>query len=253
MSEATLWRYLVYAWMTLALLLFVVLLRYPAPYGRHSTAGWGLTVSARTGWLIMEMPAAVLFLCWYLVGSKGSSLVAITFLAMWELHYVHRAFVYPFSLSRKARAIPVAVVVFGIVFNVVNTYINGRYLFHLGPDYSRAWLLDIRFAVGVLLFVFGWVLNRYADAVLQREREKSGLRYCRIDSGVFRYVCCPNYLGEIVIWTGWAVATWSLAGLSFAIWTFANLAPRARAHLRWCREHLDGYPAARKAIIPLIW
>jgi len=97
----------------------------------------------------------------------------------------------------------------------VNTYINGRYLFHLGPDYSRAWLLDIRFAVGVLLFVFGWVLNRYADAVLLREREKSGLRYCRIDSGVFRYVCCPNYLGEIVIWTGWAVATWSLAGLSF--------------------------------------
>ncbi|NLE46306.1 MAG: DUF1295 domain-containing protein [Chloroflexi bacterium] len=252
-SELVFWRYLVWVWMALAALLFVVLLRHPAPYGRHSTSGWGLTLSARTGWLVMETPAAVLFLYWYLVGSHSGSVVAVTLLCMWESHYVHRAFVYPFSLSPRARAIPVAVVVFGFVFNVVNTYVNGRYLFHLGPDYRLDWLLDVRFVSGALLFVVGWVLNRYADAVLRRERNRSGQRYCRIDSWLFRYVCCPNYLGEIMIWIGWAVATWSLAGLSFALWTFANLAPRARAHLHWCRKHLEGYPVDRKALMPGIW
>jgi 3-oxo-5-alpha-steroid 4-dehydrogenase 1 len=63
-------------------------------------------------------------------------------------------------------------------------------------------------------------------------------------------VSSPNYLGEIIEWTGWAIATWSLAGFSFALYTFANLAPRAFANHRWYRETFDDYPPDRKALIP---
>jgi len=34
----------------------------------------------------------------------------------------------------------------------------------------------------------------------------------------------------MVEWTGWAIATWSLAGASFAFWTAANLIPRTVWH-----------------------
>ena len=60
--------------------------------------------------------------------------------------------------------------------------------------------------------------------------------------------CCtarcpaPNYLGEIVEWTGWALATWSLAGLAFAVYTAANLAPRAVANHDWYLSTFDDYP-----------
>ncbi len=37
-----------------------------------------------------------------------------------------------------------------------------------------------------------------------------------------------NYLGEMLEWAGWALATWSLAGSAFALFTLANLLPRAR-------------------------
>jgi len=68
--------------------------------------------------------------------------------------------------------------------------------------------------------------------------------------GLFRLVSCPNYLGEIIEWLGWALLTWSPAGLAFAAWTMANLVPRARAHHRWYRERFPDYPARRKALVP---
>ncbi len=63
----------------------------------------------------------------------------------------------------------------------------------------------------------------------------------------------PNYFGEVLEWCGWALAVKGLAGWAFAIYTFANLAPRARSHLRWYREKFDDYPNQRKALIPFIW
>ena len=71
--------------------------------------------------------------------------------------------------------------------------------------------------------------------------------------GMFRLVSMPNYLGELVEWIGWAIATWSLAGLGFALFTAANLVPRAWSSHRWYREHYDDYPGERRAIIPFLF
>jgi protein-S-isoprenylcysteine O-methyltransferase Ste14 len=70
---------------------------------------------------------------------------------------------------------------------------------------------------------------------------------------LYRWISCPNYLGEIVEWSGWALATWSLPGLAFAVWTAANLAPRAHSHHLWYREHFEDYPPQRKALLPGLW
>jgi len=70
--------------------------------------------------------------------------------------------------------------------------------------------------------------------------------------GLYRRISCPNYFGEILEWTGWAIATWSLSGLSFAIWTFANLVPRAVANHNWYKQKFPEYPENRKAVIPYI-
>ncbi len=253
MSEREFYDALLLFWFALAAVLFVVLLRIPAPYGRHSRAGWGATLGARTGWFIMEAPASLLFALWFSLGRGISSTILLVFFVMWQAHYFHRAFIYPFTLGATARRVPVVVVMLGMLFNSVNTYLNGRYLFAFSAGYADAWVLDPRFVSGMVLFVAGYVLNRHSDWVLRRQRRDSGQHYCRIDRGLFRWVCCPNYLGEIVIWSGWALATWSLAGLSFAVWTAANLLPRARAHLTWSRHNIEAYPPGRKAVLPGIW
>jgi len=69
---------------------------------------------------------------------------------------------------------------------------------------------------------------------------------------LYEYVTCPNYLGEIIEWLGFALATWSLPGLAFALYTAANVGPRAFAHHRWYRERFPDYPKHRKVLIPFL-
>ena len=71
--------------------------------------------------------------------------------------------------------------------------------------------------------------------------------------GAFELVSCPNYLGEILEWCGWALATWSWPGLAFALYTIANLAPRAVTHHRWYRETFPDYPPKRRALVPYLF
>ena len=71
--------------------------------------------------------------------------------------------------------------------------------------------------------------------------------------GLYKLVSCPNYLGETIEWTGYAITTNSLAGFAFAFYTFANLAPRAQHHHKWYKERFADYPANRKAYIPYFW
>lgn len=99
----------------------------------------------------------------------------------------------------------------------------------------------------------GFVINRAADRTLRSLRGPGETGYKIPQGGLYRWISCPNYLGEIVEWVGWAIATWSLPGLLFAVWTAANLIPRARAHHIWYHEQFNNYPVERRALIPGLW
>lgn len=244
-----------YAWflvaeLVLAVVTFVALLFVVAPYGgRHGRPAWGPTVPARVGWVVMEAPASLAFLGFYLLGSHRAGLVPLLFLLLWQVHYVQRAFIYPL-LMRSGSRMPAVVMLLAILFNLLNAWVNARWISQYG-DYPRSWLADPRFWLGVVLFAAGYALNVGSDRTLRGLR-RSGTGYSVPRGGAFRFVSSPNYLGEIVEWFGWAVATWSLAGLAFALYTTANLAPRAVANHRWYRETFPGYPEDRRALVPFL-
>ena len=148
---------------------------------------------------------------------------------------------------------PLMVVSFGFIFNLMNGYLNGRYIFTFSDGYSSEWFTDPRFIVGILLFIGGYIINRQSDQILRSLRQPGESGYKVANRGLYRWISCPNYFGELVIWFGWALATWSLAGLAFAVWTLANLVPRARAHHAWYKANFSDYPAARKALVPGLW
>jgi 3-oxo-5-alpha-steroid 4-dehydrogenase 1 len=239
--------------LAVALGVFVALFFVKAPYGRHLRRGWGPLIPNLFGWLIMESPAALVFAICFLVGKAPRNLPILLFFILWELHYVHRAFIYPLTIRDGYKKMPLAVVLLGFGFNVGNAYANGRYLFTLSGGYPLQWMLDPRLIIGVSLFLAGFIINRWADLSLRKLRRPGETGYRIPHGGMYRLVSCPNYLGEIVEWVGWALATWSLVGLAFAIWTFANLAPRARSHHAWYHANFSEYPLERKALIPWIW
>ena len=252
MTELEFHRLLVWGMIGVAAVTFGYLFHRTAPYGRHyAGSGWGPDISSKVGWVVMEWPAVLFFLSVYLQGSAAGNVVPLVLLTMWQVHYVHRTFIYPFR-ARPAAKMPLCVVMSGLAFNLVNAYINARLVSELG-EYADSWLSDPRFILGATVFVGGMILNIHSDNILFRLRRDRTTKYGVPHGGAFRHVSCPNYLGEIVEWTGWAIATWSLAGLAFAVLTFANLAPRAVANHRWYRQKFPDYPPERRALIPGVW
>ena len=253
MSEQAFFNILLVGWFVLALVIFVTLFYVVAPYGRHLGSSWGPTIKDRIGWIVMEAPASLVFIICFVVGTNSGTVTALVLLVLWEAHYIHRTFIYPFSRRNEVSNMSLIVVGLGFLFNAANAYLNGRYVFTFSGGYANEWLLTPQFMVGLLLFLTGFIINRRADHTLHNLRKPGESGYKIPSAGLYRWISCPNYFGEIITWVGWAVATWSLPGLAFAVWTVANLAPRARAHHIWYREHFSDYPKERKALLPGVW
>lgn len=252
MTEIFLLRIAAWAMIATGVLTAAALLFVTAPYGRHARGGWGPQISNRTGWLIMEAPASLGFLAIYLLGQRRFETAPLVLLGLWQLHYVHRAFIYPFRMRTQGKTMPASVPLMAVLFNLWNAYINARWISHLG-EYPLSWLTDPRFLCGAALFLTGLTINLWADTVLLHLRKPGETGYRIPRGGLFELVACPNYLGEILEWTGFAIASWSLSGVAFAVYTAANVGPRAFSHRAWYRSKFEDYPASRKALIPWIW
>ena len=240
----------VVGWIAVAVVTLPVLLMVRAPYGRHTAAGWGPTLPNHWGWFWMELPALLVFPLMVVLGPREPSPLTWLLVGMWTLHYINRTLIFPFRLRTSGKRMPVLIVLSAVLFNAVNGGLNGWWLGHIAPP-DRPFP-DALAVVGVLLFALGMGINRWADARLIALRaEGPGYRIPR--GGLFDRISCPNHFGEIVEWAGFALAAWSLPALSFAVWTFANLAPRAHNHHTWYRERFADYPRDRKAVIPFLW
>ncbi|MEC9120130.1 MAG: 3-oxo-5-alpha-steroid 4-dehydrogenase [Candidatus Thermoplasmatota archaeon] len=240
-----------YIWLTLAVIVFLILIFVKAPYGRHKTKGWGVEISAKKGWIIMESIPAVLLTVMLVLG-HNRDFVVLFFWAIWTAHYVNRAWAWPNRAKLEEKLMPLSVVILAVIFNTVNCLLNGIWLFDLSGGYELSWVTDPRFIFGGVIFFFGMILNIKSDDILFSLRDDGSTGYKIPRGGLFEKVSSPNYLGEIIEWIGFAIATWSLAGFTFAIWTFCNLAPRAFAHHRWYKEEFSDYPEDRKALIPFV-
>jgi 3-oxo-5-alpha-steroid 4-dehydrogenase 1 len=252
MNERLLYHAVLFTLVGLALITFPVLFRVTAPYGRYTRRRFGPTLDRTVAWVAMETPACLGMILLFAVGDRRGSPVAAAFLGLWSLHYLHRAFVFPFRLRGDRQRATLLTVALALLFNLANVYLNGRYLFSLAPQYPVAWLWDPRFLVGAALFVVGFAINFHSDSILIKLRRPGETGYRIPEGGLFRWVSCPNYLGELIEWSGWALCTFALPGLVFAVWTAANLVPRAWTHHRWYQQRLADYPRQRRALIPFI-
>jgi protein-S-isoprenylcysteine O-methyltransferase Ste14 len=200
----------------------------------------------------MELPALLVPVGFFIVGDRFDDAVAVLFISLWAAHYCYRAVIYPFLSRVPGRPVPLSVSGLAFVFNIINGAIQGAFLFLSTPPHTTGWFTDGRFGLGLGLFAVGFFIHLRSDAILRRLRWTTESGY-RIPHGfLYRWVSAPNYLGEMTQWIGWALLTWSLAGASFAVWTIANLLPRALANHRWYRETFEDYPESRKAVVPFL-
>lgn len=251
--STTTFSYVVYGWIVLAILTFFCLQFVTAPFGRHTSNNWGPTINARLGWILMELPSPLVLSYFFFTGNTAPNTVTWFFWGLWILHYFNRSVIYPLRQRDHNKRMPVMIMGSAIFFNVVNGFLNGYFLGNYGDIYTLSWLSTPSFIIGVSLFFLGMLINIQSDNILLQLRKPGESGYKVPQSGLFKWVSCPNLLGEILEWTGYAILLSSLPALSFALWTFANLAPRALAHHQWYHQKFEDYPQTRKAVLPFLW
>ena len=243
-----------YAWIGLAAVLFVVQLRITPGYGRHVDRRWGVTVPNRFGWFVMESVALAAFLAPFVEGKPGPvaaiNPVVVLAAVLWCCHYVHRAIIYPFKIRTRGKTMPLIIMFSAVLFNAVNGFVNGNAVYRAELQNFSPQLADLRTVSGAALFVCGMAINIWADQKLINLRTGAEQGYQIPYGGLYRWISCPNFFGEIVQWSGFALLCWNLPSLAFAVWTVSNLLPRALAHHRWYRAHFADYPPDRRAVLP---
>ncbi len=112
------------------------------------------------------------------------------------------------------------------------------YLFMISPIFFRYYngntAFSASFVIGSVLMVSGLLLETAADLSKSRQKKQNPHRFC--DKGLFRLVRCPNYLGELILWTGvlvtgitslssvwqWIIALVGYAGIVFVMFSGAR-------------------------------
>ena len=239
-------------WIAIAAVIFPVLLKVPQPYGKHSKNNWGPMIGNKFGWFIMELPALAVFGYFLSFITGPFNMLVLTAVLLWGLHYFHRVFIFPLQIKTLGKKMPIVIALFSILFNTINGFLNGYWLAHFAPEGSSGSFMDLRMTTGVILFLTGFFINKYHDWLLIRLRRSSGSGYKIPFGGLFNYVSCPNFFGELISWTGFLLVTFSLPALSFLVWSTVNLTARALDHHKWYQKEFPAYPKNRKAIFPFL-
>ncbi len=229
-------------------------LNVPLVYGRHESGQYRIKIPTRLSWILMESPACLVFSYFIVTGPSPVTPPIIALFIMWQLHYFHRAFIYPFQLQiRPGSSTPLRMTLFGAILCAACGYLNGEYISKYAIYLqSNDWFYSPAFIIGTVTFLIGYTLNKASDRTLTRLRKQNPNEYSIPYGGAYRWVSCPNYLGEIITWFGFCCAAWSIAGLAFAFMTASNLIFRALDNHQWYQEKFPDYPKERKAIIPFV-
>ena len=240
----------------IAVIVFIALYFVTAGYGVFYNKKWGPAIPNKLGWIMMESPVFVVMILLCVFSERSSNIVCLIFLILFEIHYFQRSFVFPFLIRGKSK-MPLSVIVMGVIFNVLNAIMQGGWIFYVSPEnkYELSWLTTPQFIIGTLIFFAGMLINIHSDYVIRNLRKPGDTRHYLPKKGMFKYVTSANYFGEFVEWLGFAILTWSLSGAVFAVWTFANLTPRAaKIYDNYKKEFGDELDTRKvKRIIPFIY
>ena len=145
---------------------------------------------------------------------------------------------------------------------------NVRLLLRKGAVYSPTTTALFRIApcvyLGAAIMAFGIMIESLADWQKSKAKAKNPSRFC--DSGLYKIVRCPNYLGEVLFWTGVFVSgtsilngvwQWIAASLGYVCIVYIMFGGARRLEIRQNRNYgtdpeYQAYVKKMPILIPLI-
>ena len=157
----------------------------------------------------------------------------------------------------RSKKMPIAAkvglwVVCGLLYTLMTIPLFFRFKNGAAPD-AMLW-------VGLILSACGVALEIAADLQKSAAKKKNSRRF--VDTGLYSFVRCPNYLGELLIWVGMLLTgatalkgawQWVLALLGFVLITWVMFSGARRLELRQDKNY-GADPEYRKYVrtVPIL-
>ena len=228
--------------------------------------------------MLQEAPSIFFFLWAFLnftdfgnikeILGKREQIISLIGFLLFQFHYIHRTFIYTLIRAHSISPSSLIVVLFASLFTSSNGYLNAVFIKYETMRYEtleyNSFFNNFLKIFGLILFFTGFYINYSSDTILinlrkkrdekEEDKEKSGKRKYKIPyGGMYHYLTCPNYFGEIIEWIGFAIFINHTASWMFVLWTCANLVPRALSAHKWYKKQFKEYNNLnRRAIFPFI-
>jgi 3-oxo-5-alpha-steroid 4-dehydrogenase 1 len=259
-----------------------------APYGRFGDDKYGMLMNPRVGWWLMEIFATLSFAFFYPQGPNALKPVPLFFAFLFACHYANRGWYFPYHMrvapGSKA-SFSILVAVSGFFVTALHGYLNAMWYSKYCDYLDWDWLSNPTFIFGFILYEASFWSTIYTESIMRNLRPKPTAtlpatsnsnspssiaaanaaltpiftpatptsRYTIPRGFLFEYVTSPQYFTELLGFLGWAIMTWSPAGLFIFFISCANLLPRAKKSHQWYKHKFEDYPTDRKVMVPFLW
>ena len=135
------------------------------------------------------------------------------------------------------------------------------YLYNLskGADIGTAWVL-----AGATVAFIGFLIETIADAQKSTAKKNNPKQF--VSTGLYRLVRCPNYFGEVLMWTGsfvicfgssctvgqWIIASLGYIGIVYVMFSGARRLELRQQEVYGNNPEFQAYIRKRPIIIPLV-
>lgn len=212
-------------------------------------------INAQFGWSICYgAPLVVYAVLWYLSGMP-QSIFQLVSLATYLGHFIKRIMeaLFLHKYSKKMLLLPVIEISMFYCLGAViqhywcNIYTHGLFADKLSSNYMAI-------MVGILVYVIGESLNFYHHSILANLRPAgTSTGYAIPHAGLFHYVVCPHYLGELIAWYGMALAGQHLGMYLAWLVMVCYLCGRSHQTHLWYQKKIENFPKDRRNIFPGIF
>jgi 3-oxo-5-alpha-steroid 4-dehydrogenase 1 len=210
----------------------------------------------------MEIMATVSFAFFYFQGPNYNKPVPIIFALHYAMHYSNRGWFFPFSIrvaSGTKSSFSITVALTGVFVTSMHGYLNAMWYSKFCTYLDWNWLTTPTCIFGLTLYHISFWSTIRSEYIMRHLRSNKngtteGSRY-KIPYGfLFKYLSSPQYFTELTGFLGWAIMTWSPAGVFIFLISCANLIPRALETHKWYQEKFkDEFPKDSKKLIPFIF
>lgn len=216
-------------------------------------------ISSKKAWIIQGSPGIFVTLFYIVYAFSHITLKRIIVIFPFFMHYIHRAFIFPFRIH-SSENIPLEITIMTFISCFFNAIMINRSIFYFSNYDKEFWLFYI---FGMISFGIGAYINIFSDYSMakQRSENKHGLngKYIIPKGFFFDCISCPNYFGEIIEWLSFIVISSSFGSLVCFVTNVSFLFPRSIQIHEWYKENFknefnnDKDLSERKAILPFLY